>query len=312
MRRFTVRRWCVLGAVVGAVFAGGVAATIAAIPGANGVINGCYQKNVGNLRVIDPGSGDHCRPSEIPISWSQTGPKGATGATGATGPQGPKGDTGATGPIGPQGLKGDTGATGATGPTGATGATGPTGATVATGATGAQGPKGDTGPQGIPGPSGDPGLANQTCPTGASVTGFNAAGNIVCSNVTPPPTCSPQTLTTTMTSSSDGGPMLTAAELWPGGTVTVGTPTCNVTIGRPSGRIDATGLTANGWSVVSRTGFGTAVLSPQMANCATPGAISETITNNRPACTSALTWIFVVVTFIGPYHSSASLSIAAS
>ena len=309
MRRFTFgrARWLLAGAVVGSIVAGGAA--FAAIPDSSGVINGCYQKNVGNLRVIDPGSGDKCRPSEIPISWSQTGPKGATGATGATGPQGPKGDTGATGPIGPQGLKGDTGATGATGPTGATGATGPAGAT---GATGAQGPKGDTGPQGIPGPSGDPGLANQTCPTGASVTGFNAAGNIVCSNVTPPPTCSPQTLTTTMTSSSDGGPMLTAAELWPGGTVTVGTPTCNVTIGRPSGRIDATGLTANGWSVVSRTGFGTAVLSPQMANCATPGAISETITNNRPACTSALTWIFVVVTFLGPYHSTASLSIAAS
>ena len=43
-----------------------------------------------------------------------------------------------------------------------------------------------------------------------------------------------------------------------------------------------------------------------------PGAISQGILNNRPACTSALTWIFVVVTFIGPYHSTASLSIAAS
>jgi len=115
-----------------------------------------------------------------------------------------------------------------------------------------------------------------------------------------------------MTSHSDGGPQLFAAELWPGGTVTVGTPTCNVTIGRPSGQIDETGLTGNGWSVVSKTGFGTAVLTPQLANCATPGAISETITNFRPACTSALTWIFVVVTFLGPYHSTASLSIAAT
>jgi hypothetical protein len=33
----------------------------------------------------------------------------------------------------------------------------------------------------------------------------------------------------------------------PGGTVTVGTPTCNVTVARrPFGRIDETGLTGNG------------------------------------------------------------------
>ena len=97
------RAGCLLGALVGGVLAAGAAATIAAIPDSNGVIHGCYQKNVGNLRVIDPSGGDNCRPSEIPISWSQTGP------------QGRKGDTGATGATGPQGLKGDTGATGATG-----------------------------------------------------------------------------------------------------------------------------------------------------------------------------------------------------
>jgi hypothetical protein len=309
MHRFTFGRlrWLVAGAVVGAVGVGGAA--FAAIPDSSGAIHGCYQKNVGNLRVIDPSGGDSCRPSEIAISWSQTGPQGPKGDTGATGPQGPKGDTGATGPAGPTGLtgpKGDTGATGPQGPKGDTGATG------ATGPQGTAGPKGDTGPVGPQGPAGDPGLANQTCPPNTFVTGFDQHSNIVCSNVTAPPTCSPTTLTTTMTSFSDGGPMITAAELWPGGTVTVGTPTCNVTIGRPSGRIDETGLTGNGWSVVSRTGFGTAVLTPHMANCATPGAISETITNNRPACTSALTWIFIVVTFLGPYHSTASLSIAAS
>jgi len=308
VRRFSFRRgrWFVLGTVVGAVLAGGAAATIAAIPGADGVINGCYQKNVGNLRVIDPSGGDGCRPSEIPLSWSQKGPQGQKGDTGPAGPQGP------AGPMGPQGPKGDTGATGPQGPkgdTGATGATGPQGPKGDTGNTGATGPQGPAGP---PGPSADLPLANQTCPPNTAVTGFDKNANIVCSNVTPPQTCSPTTLTTSMTSHSDGGPQLTAAELWPGGTVTVGTPTCNVTIGRPSGRIDETGLTGNGWSVVSKTGFGTAVLSPAMANCATPGAISETITNNRPACTSALTWIFVVVTFLGPYHSSASLSIAAS
>src|SRR5690349_3939882 len=85
VRTFTFRggRWLILGAVVGAALAGG-AATLAAIPGSGGVINGCYQKNVGNLRVIDPSAGESCRPSELAISWSRTG------AQGPAGPQGPK------------------------------------------------------------------------------------------------------------------------------------------------------------------------------------------------------------------------------
>jgi Collagen triple helix repeat (20 copies) len=289
MRRFTFGRvrWLLVGAVVGAVLAGGAA--LAAIPDSSGVINGCYQKNVGNLRVIDPSAGDSCRPSEIAISWSQTGPQGPPGPQG---PQGPKGDTGATGPqgpAGPQGPKGDTGATGPQGPIGP------------------QGPKGDTGATGPAGPPGNVGLANQTCPTGAFVTGFDSVGHIVCSNVTPPPTCSPTTLTTTMTSFTNGD--FIPVEEWPGGQVTLGTPTCHVTIQVPSGRIDVTGLTLPGWSVVSKVGFGTAVLTPAMASCATPGAISEAVVNNRPACTSALSF---VPFFGGPFHSSASLSVAAS
>ncbi|HEU5212419.1 MAG TPA: hypothetical protein VFU10_06580 [Gaiellaceae bacterium] len=292
-------RWLLVGTIVGAAVAGGAA--LAAIPDSSGVINGCYQKNVGNLRVIDPSAGDSCRPSEIAISWSQTGPQG---------PPGPKGDTGATGPqgpVGPQGPKGDTGATGATGPQGPVGPQGPKGDTGATGATGPQGPVGPQGPKGDTGPQGPPGtVANQTCPAGAFVTGFNAAGNIVCSNVAPPPSCSPTTLTTTMTSHTNGD--LIPVEEWPGGQVTLGTPTCHVTIQVPAGRIDVTGLTLPGWSVVSMVGFGTAVLSPAMANCATPGAISEAVVNNRPACTSALSFVL----FSGPFHSSASLSVAAS
>ena len=264
MRRFTIGRvrWLLGGAVVGSIVAGGAA--FAAIPDSSGVINGCYQKNVGNLRVIDPSAGDSCRPSEIGISWSQTGPQGPPGPQGV---QGPKGDTGATG------------------------------------ATGATGPAGPAGPKGDPG---ELSLANQTCPTGAFVTGFDSVGHIVCSNVTPPPTCSPTTLTTTMTSFTNGD--LIPVEQWPGGQVTLGTPTCNVTIQVPSGRIDVTGLTLPGWSVVSKVGFGTAVLTPAMASCATPGAISEAVVNNRPACTSALSFVF----FSGPFHSSAALSIAAS
>src|SRR3954452_17578706 len=95
--------------VLGAAVFGVVSAVQAAIPNSTGVIHGCYQKNVGNLRVIDPSAGGKCRPPEIAIQWSQTGPQGPVGPQGPAGPQGPKGDTGATGP---QGAKGDTGATG--------------------------------------------------------------------------------------------------------------------------------------------------------------------------------------------------------
>ncbi|HEY7276009.1 MAG TPA: hypothetical protein VH594_08590 [Trebonia sp.] len=126
---------------------GGVA--WASIPDSSGVIHGCYQKEHGQLRVIDTDKQHQsCNHSEIAVSWSQTGPQGATGPqgpAGPTGPQGPKGDTGATGatgPAGPQGPKGDTGATGQQGPVGATGPQGPKGDTGATGVAGAQGPAG--------------------------------------------------------------------------------------------------------------------------------------------------------------------------
>jgi len=50
----------------------------AAIPDSTGVINGCYQKNEGILRVVDTSS-QACRDSEIPISWSQNGKDGRAG-----------------------------------------------------------------------------------------------------------------------------------------------------------------------------------------------------------------------------------------
>ena len=148
MRRFTLirSRWLLLGAVIGAVLAGGAA--FAAIPDSTGVINGCYQKNVGNLRVIDPSAGDSCRPSEVSLSWSQTGPAGPQGPKGDKGDTGPAGPAGPTGPAGPKGDKGDTGATGAQGPPGS-------------------------------------GLAGQSCPSGQSVTGVDNSGNIICSSGCP-------------------------------------------------------------------------------------------------------------------------------
>ena len=82
----------------------------ASIPGANGVIHGCYKRD-GSLRVIDAAT-EQCRNAETPIRWNRTGPQGPQGqagepgATGATGPAGPTGATGPQGPPGPGGQGG--------------------------------------------------------------------------------------------------------------------------------------------------------------------------------------------------------------
>ncbi|MGH3370629.1 MAG: hypothetical protein ACRDPR_11570 [Nocardioidaceae bacterium] len=81
--------------------AGGIAS--AAIPGLGGVINGCYEKRTGILRVIDAEAGKKCLSVETPISWNQRGEKGYKGDPG---PAGPKGDTGPAGPPGPAGPAG--------------------------------------------------------------------------------------------------------------------------------------------------------------------------------------------------------------
>jgi hypothetical protein len=82
------------GAVVATVLAGGIA--WAAIPGAGGVINGCYQQVEGQLRVIDPGT-DSCRSSEVAIVWNEHGVQGE---------KGDKGDPGAPGRDGVDGRDG--------------------------------------------------------------------------------------------------------------------------------------------------------------------------------------------------------------
>ena len=260
--RFARGRWFLLGVVAGAFLAGGAVA-LAAIPDSSGVIHGCYQKNVGNLRVID--TGDSCRPSEIAISWSETGPVGPVG------PQGPKGDTGTTGP------KGDTGATGATGPMGDTGATGPKGDTGDTGATGPQGPQGPPGPQGPAGTD----VAGQKCAAGESVTGFDDSGNIICSAGCP----SGQLTFHIISSPSD------TIENWPGGTQTQSSGSgCSVTVRRPSGSIALIGGTAgvDSWSIVSKTGWVSASLSVQTPTCRGFLAVGS-VSNDRPTCTNAST-----------------------
>ena len=77
----------------------GAAATAAwaAIPGAGGVITGCYKNGHGQLRVID--EADSCLPSETELTWSQTGPAGPQGPQGPPGPQGPQGPPGVPPPV---------------------------------------------------------------------------------------------------------------------------------------------------------------------------------------------------------------------
>src|SRR5262245_18575555 len=56
---------------------------VAAIPDSDdGEIHGCYQKNQGQLRVIDAEAGASCGPAEKALVWNQVGPPGATGPRG--------------------------------------------------------------------------------------------------------------------------------------------------------------------------------------------------------------------------------------
>ena len=66
--------------VATAMLAGAAGVALATIPGSNGVINGCYEKRIGILRVIDAEAGKTCTSFETPISWNQQGPKGDPGS----------------------------------------------------------------------------------------------------------------------------------------------------------------------------------------------------------------------------------------
>lgn len=127
-----MRRLGVIGVVLVAALGGTAWATgaVSALSASDGTINGCYQKQNGQLRVVT--AGETCRPSEVGIQWNERGPQGERG------PAGPRGEAGAPGPTGP------------VGPAGATGPVGPAGVQ---GAQGVQGPQGPVGPQGPIGPS---------------------------------------------------------------------------------------------------------------------------------------------------------------
>jgi hypothetical protein len=86
----------------------------AAIPGEGGVIQGCYDKVGGVVRVVDR-PGDCSKTLELAITWNQQGIRGLPGASGAPGPSGVPG---ASGVPGEQGVDGEPGSTGAPGPKG--------------------------------------------------------------------------------------------------------------------------------------------------------------------------------------------------
>lgn len=85
MRR--TKRLLLMGALL-AVGGAVVGLAYATIP-SGGVINGCYLKTGGTLRVID--AGQSCKSNETSLNWSVQGPSGATGAAGATGASGTPG-----------------------------------------------------------------------------------------------------------------------------------------------------------------------------------------------------------------------------
>jgi len=116
----------IAGITTAVVLIGAGTVAYAAIPGPDGVIQGCYNKggllqDKGALRVSEDGK---CRSNELAVNWNRTGPTGPAGPvgpTGATGAAGATGETGAPGATGGPGAKGDTGATGPAGPAGPAG-----------------------------------------------------------------------------------------------------------------------------------------------------------------------------------------------
>jgi hypothetical protein len=89
----------------------------ATIPNSGGVINACYARSGGTLRVIDA-SVTTCKQGETALAWNVQGQQGPIGPAGPIGPPGPQGAQGVGGAAGPQGPQGPQGAQGAQGPAG--------------------------------------------------------------------------------------------------------------------------------------------------------------------------------------------------
>ena len=93
---------------------------------ADDVVNGCYNRRTGLLRIVEDQYG--CKKYENPISWNHAGPPGERGPAGVAGPKGepgpagppgPKGEQGPAGPAGPKGEQGSSGSSGPQAPSGA-------------------------------------------------------------------------------------------------------------------------------------------------------------------------------------------------
>jgi hypothetical protein len=77
------RRWTVPLVLGAAALLAAAAVAGAAIPDSDdGEIHACYQKNQGQLRVIDAEVGQTCRPAEKSLVWNQEGVQGETGPRG--------------------------------------------------------------------------------------------------------------------------------------------------------------------------------------------------------------------------------------
>jgi hypothetical protein len=81
--RLTRRRVALL--VVGLLLVAGGGVAYATIPGASGIISGCYDTKTGDLRVIDAEAGETCEGKESSLDWNQTGPQGEQGPPGPAG-----------------------------------------------------------------------------------------------------------------------------------------------------------------------------------------------------------------------------------
>jgi type VI secretion system secreted protein Hcp len=82
----------------------GAALAVAAIPAADGTINGCYQTGTGQnglpgaLRLVDDPA--TCQGGEKAIAWNQKGPAGPQGSQGPAGSNGVNGQNGTGGSVG--------------------------------------------------------------------------------------------------------------------------------------------------------------------------------------------------------------------
>ena len=140
MVRWFHGRRLIVAAVIAVVVLASVGIT--AFATGNTVFNGCYNPYTRTIDNVGLGTPVNCSPWLTPVSWSQTGPAGASG------PSGPAGPAGASGPSGPAGPAGASGPSGPSGPAGLDGLPGPPGPP------GLDGLPGPPGPQGPPGPAG--------------------------------------------------------------------------------------------------------------------------------------------------------------